>query len=64
MSRANSRTFRSGNGEAVRLPKAVAFGREIEAIDPIRPSIADFIKRLTYLPRPAAIEVRDIEPLP
>ena len=48
----------------MRLPKAVAFGREIEAIDPIRPSIADLIKRLTDLPRPAAIEVRDIEPLP
>ncbi len=30
MTVADSRTFRSGNSEAVRLPRNVAFGREVE----------------------------------
>lgn len=30
MSIASSRTFRSGNSEAVRLPRDVAFGQDIE----------------------------------
>ncbi len=74
MSTVDSRTFKSGNSEAVRLPKAVAFGREIEVtivrsgdvltIYPAKPPIADLIRRLADLPRPASVETRDVEPLP
>lgn len=74
MSAADSRTFRSGNSEAVRLPKDVAFGREIEVtvvrsgdvltIYPKHPPIGDLIKRLAALPRPSDIEARDEDDLP
>ena len=68
------RTFRSGNSEAVRLPRDIAFGADVEltlvrsgdvlTIYPARPPIGDMLKRLEALPRPAAIEVRDEEPPP
>lgn len=71
---ANTRTFRSGNSEAVRLPKDVAFGREVEltvvrsgdvlTIYPARPPVAQLIQGLAALPRPAEIEARDTEVLP
>jgi antitoxin VapB len=71
---ADSRTFRSGNSEAVRLPKDVAFGREVEVtivrsgdvltIFPARPPIGDLVKRLIALPRPLDVESRDEEELP
>jgi antitoxin VapB len=71
---ATSRTFRSGNSEAVRLPKDVAYGRDVEltvvrsgdvlTIFPKRPPIADLIARLAALPRPATIEVRDVSEIP
>ena len=71
---AGGRTFRSGNSEAVRLPKDVAFGLDVEltivrsgdvlTIYPARPPISDLIKRLKTLPRPAEIETRDDEELP
>lgn len=74
MSAVNTRTFRSGNSEAVRLPKDVAFGSEVEltlvrsgdvlTIYPARPPIAEVIRGLAALPRPASIEVRDTEELP
>lgn len=74
MTKADSRTFRSGNSEAVRLPKDVAFGRDIEltvirsgdvlTIFPKQPPIGELIKRLAALPRPGDIEVRDEEDLP
>ncbi len=74
MSTVASRTFKSGNSEAVRLPKDVAFGREMEVtivrsgdvltIYPAKPPIADLIRRLAELPLPDGIEVRDVEPLP
>jgi len=74
MSIANSRTFRSGNSEAVRLPKDVAFGRDVEltvvrsgdvlTIYPRHAPIGDLIKRLATLPRPRDIEARDEEELP
>ncbi len=73
MSIAASRTFRSGNSEAVRLPKDVAFGSEIEVtiirsgdvltIFPARPTVSELVRRLQELPRPAEIEARDTEPL-
>lgn len=69
-----SRTFKSGNSEAVRLPKGVAYGAEIEVtiirsgdvltIYPARPPIADLAQRLENLARPAQVEVRDQEAIP
>lgn len=74
MTIADSRTFRSGNSEAVRLPKDVAFGRDVEltvvrsgdvlTIFPKRPPVGDLIKRLEALPRPREIEARDEAELP
>jgi antitoxin VapB len=74
MTAARSRTFRSGNSEAVRLPREVAFGREVEVtiirsgdvltIYPTRPTVADLVDRLSALPAPSDIEVRDVEDLP
>ena len=74
MGNANSRTFRSGDSEAVLLPKDIAFGREAEltivrsgdvlTIFPARPSVGDLAQRLAVLPAPADIETRDIEVLP
>jgi antitoxin VapB len=69
-----SRTYRSGNSEAVRLPKEVAFGRDVEVtivrsgevltIYPTRPPVAALIAALDALPRPDTIEARDTEELP
>jgi antitoxin VapB len=69
-----SRTFRSGNSEAVRLPKGVAFGKDIEVtivrsgdvltISPKRPSVAEMVEKLLALPGPGEIEVRDTEEIP
>jgi antitoxin VapB len=74
MSTASSRTFKSGNSEAVRLPKSVAFGEELDVtivrsgevltIYPAKPSVSDLIAKLAELPRPASVEARDEEPLP
>jgi antitoxin VapB len=69
-----SRTFRSGNSEAVRLPKDVAFGRDIEVtivrsgevltIYPKRQPIAEMIDRLNALPKPPSIQTRDEDLFP
>lgn len=74
MTVATTRTFRSGNSEAVRLPKDIAYGAEVEltiirsgdvlTIYPTRPPIAELIRGLAALPRPALVEVRDTEELP
>jgi antitoxin VapB len=74
MSTAKSRTFRSGNSEAVRLPREVAFGvdtpvtivksGDVVTIYPTRPPISEMFERLAALPKPAGVEVRDEEPLP
>ncbi len=71
MAVADSRTFRSGNSEAVRLPRNVAFGPEVEVtivrsgdvltIYPTRKPIGELVKQLEQLPRPAEIEARDDE---
>jgi antitoxin VapB len=70
----SSRTFKSGNSEAVRLPKDVAFGAEIEVtivrsgdvltIYPKRPPIQALIETLKSLPAPPEIEVRDSDLFP
>ena len=74
MSTARSRTFRSGNSEAVRLPREVAYGRDVEltlvrsgdvlTIYPARPPIDVLLARLAELPTPCAVEIRDTESLP
>ena len=69
MSFTKTRTFRSGNSEAVRLPKAVAFGENIELVivrseDNAATSIPEMIARLETLPVPPCIEERDEEELP
>lgn len=73
MTTTKSRTFRSGNSEAVRLPRDVAFGADVEltlvrsgdvlTIYPARTSVADLVASLAALPRPTRVEVRDEEPL-
>ena len=74
MSVASSRTFKSGNSEAVRLPRNVAFGEDIDVtiirsgdvltIYPSKPSFADLVRRLADLPAPTEVEMRDVEDLP
>jgi antitoxin VapB len=69
-----TRTFRSGNSEAIRLPKNVAFGEGVEllvvrsgdvvTLYPAATSIREMIARLEALPRPPSIEERDDEELP
>jgi len=63
-----SRTFRSGNSEAVRLPKDVAFGKDIEVtivrsgdvltITPKRTSLQELAERLLAMPGPDEIQER------
>jgi antitoxin VapB len=74
MPRVRTRTFRSGNSEALRLPRDVAFGEGVEleivrsgdvmTIYPVRTSISEMIDRLNSLPVPPSIESRDDEELP
>lgn len=74
MTIARTRTFRSGNSEAILLPKDVAFGEDLEllvvrsgdvmTIYPAATSIPAMIKRLRALPTPPAVERRDDEELP
>ncbi|MSO77574.1 MAG: AbrB/MazE/SpoVT family DNA-binding domain-containing protein [Alphaproteobacteria bacterium] len=69
-----SRTFRSGNSEAIRLPREVAFGEGVELVI-VRSgdvmtiylagtSIPEMIARLRSLPAPPDIEARDEDDLP
>jgi antitoxin VapB len=74
MNAITSKTFKSGNSEAVRLPKDVGFGIGVEVtvvrkgdvitIARKRPSIEDMIRRLRELPVPGEIEVRDSDVVP
>jgi antitoxin VapB len=74
MTIARSRTFRSGNSEAIRLPRDVAFGEDVElvivrsgdvmTIYPAAASIPEMVARLRALPVPPNIEVRDEEDIP
>ena len=66
-----SRTFRRGNSEAIRLPRDVAFGEDVElviarsgdvmTIYPVRESIPEMIARLRALPVSPTVETRDGE---
>ena len=74
MATVTSRVFRSGNSEAVRLPKDVAFGRDIEVtivrsgdvltITPKRPSVEEMARKLRALPKPSEVEERDPDIFP
>lgn len=74
MSIYRSKTFKTGNSQAIRLPKEIAFGDDVELIIvrsgdvvtlyPAASSLKDMIARLDALPRPPAIEQRDIDALP
>ncbi len=73
-------TFRSGNSEAVRLPKSIGYGRDIDVlverngdVITIRPltdaaaerqKVLDFVTRLRALPAPGVLEARDTSELP
>ncbi len=69
-----SKTFRSGNSQAVRLPREVAYADGVEltivrsgdviTLSPKRPSLAEMFARLDALPKPSSIEVRDTEEIP
>ena len=76
MTIASSRIFRSGNSEAVRLPKDVAFGEEMEVtivrsgdvltIYPKRASLQEMVARLRSLPGPGPgdVQTRDDDVVP
>jgi antitoxin VapB len=74
MTTATGRVFRSGNSEAIRVPKDVAFGREIEVtivrsgdvltIYPKRPRLHGLAAALAALPAPGEVEVRDADFFP
>lgn len=74
MPTATTRTFRSGNSEAVRLPRDMAFGPDVEltlvrsgdvlTITPKRMSPRELVRRLRELPGPSAVEVRDEVEIP
>ena len=74
MTTATGRIFRSGNSEAVRLPKDVAFGKEMDVtivrsgdvltIYPKRMSLREMLKRLDELPAPDYIQERDSDVVP
>ncbi|MDP2333125.1 MAG: AbrB/MazE/SpoVT family DNA-binding domain-containing protein [Reyranella sp.] len=74
MTTARTRTFRSGNSEAIRLPKDIAFGENVElvivrsgdvmTIYPAATSIPAMVKRLRALSAPPSVERRDDEELP
>ena len=71
---ARSRTFRSGNSEALRLPKDVAFGSDVElvivrsgdvlTVYPATLTLPEMAQRLRALPAPVEIERRDVDELP
>jgi antitoxin VapB len=69
-----TKTFKSGNSEAVRLPKGFGFGIDAEVevvregdavmLRPVRSRLQSMFEELKRLPKPSYIEVRDIEELP
>lgn len=74
MTIAKTRTFRSGNSEAVRLPKEIAFGDNVELVVvrsgdvvtlyPAAMSISEMTARLKAMPAPPTVEKRDEDELP
>ncbi|MGQ0531987.1 MAG: antitoxin [Caulobacteraceae bacterium] len=74
MTIARSKTFKSGNSEAVRLPKEVAYGNDVELIVvrsgdvvtlyPATMTLKEMAARLAELPAPSNIERRDTDEVP
>jgi antitoxin VapB len=74
MTAIRTRPFRSGNSQAIRLPRDVAFAPDAElvivrsgdvmTIYPAASTIAEMAAKLRALPAPPSIEVRDDEELP
>ena len=74
MSIHRGKTFKTGNSQAIRLPKEIAFGDDVELIIvrsgdvvtlyPAASSLKDMIARLEALPRPPTVEQRDVEEIP
>jgi len=74
MTTVTSKTFRSGNSQAVRLPREIAYEDGVEltivrsgdvvTMRPTRPSLAEMFAKLDALPAPSYIEVRDTEEIP
>lgn len=72
MTTARTRTFKSGNSQAIRLPKDLAYpdgtelvverAGDVITISPVRPSIKEMLRQLDELPKPTTVEEReDIE---
>lgn len=71
MTTVTSKTFRSGNSQAVRLPREIAYpdGTEVTiirsgdvlTISPKRMPMAELVARLKALPAPSEIEERDAD---
>jgi antitoxin VapB len=69
-----TKTFKSGNSEAVRLPKGFGFGIDTEVevvregdvviLRPVRSQMARLVAELRRLPKPTTFVGRDIEELP
>ena len=74
MTTVTSKTFRSGNSQAVRLPREIAYEDGVEltitrsgnvlTIQPKRPSIAEMLAKLDALPKPSYIQERDDDIFP
>ena len=75
MTTVTSKTFRSGNSEAIRLPKEVAYGKETEVtivrsgdVLTIYPkpamTLKEMVQKLMELPGPDEIEERDPDIFP
>lgn len=80
MTQVTTRTFRSGNSEAVRLPKNIGYGCEVDVlierigeVITIRPltdaaaerkKVLDFVAKLRALPAPGILEIRDTTEMP
>ena len=76
MTTVTSKVFKSGNSEAVRLPKEMAYGRNMEVTVTksgdariIRPkksklTVAEMFKLLDDLPAPNEIQERDTDLIP
>ena len=69
MPTATGRTFKSGNSEAVRLPKDIGFGLDVEltlvrsgdvlTIYPTKKNLSDMFRRLREMPPLSSIGTRD-----
>jgi len=74
MSIYRGKTFKTGNSQAIRLPKEIAYGDDVELIIvrsgdvvtlyPATSSLKDMIARLDALPRPPSVEERDLDEIP